>query len=69
MNADKNKTMEDFEDQKGKMARAHNLELVALKEKNYVEKNAMKKEHSEYMERHKAAIEQQKNTIEDVEKN
>ena len=50
MNADKNKTMEDFEDQKGKMARAHNLELVALKEKNYVEKNAMKKEHIKHME-------------------
>ena len=43
------------------MSPTHDLERVALKEKHSLKKNAMKKEHDEHME-------QQKKTIEDMEK-
>ena len=55
--ADKDQLLEDFKNQKGKMARAHEEEVKAMKEKHSEEKQSMKKEHNEHKERPKIAME------------
>ena len=50
------------------MAHAQEKKQNALNEKHCMEKKAMKKEHSEHIDRHKAAIEQQKKTIKHMER-
>ena len=60
--------LKEFEQQKGKWYEHTKRNIMIYRRKNSVEKYSMKKEHTEHLDLHKAVIEQQKITVQDMEK-